>query len=80
MWIGLKGTDDITVPVKGGEYIKEALIGRAVMDADIIISLSHFKGHENVGFGGRGGHCYVAASFMKVQFISGILCGCPGPA
>lgn len=49
---GLKGTDDIPVPVKGGEYIKEALIGRAIMDADIIISLSHFKGHENVGFGG----------------------------
>ncbi len=49
---GLKGTDDIAVPVKGGEYIKEAMIGRAVMDADIIISLSHFKGHENTGFGG----------------------------
>ena len=35
---GLKGTDDIDIPVKGGEYIKEAHIGRAVMDADIIIS------------------------------------------
>ena len=30
---GLKGTDDIAVPVEGGEYIKEAKIGRAVMDA-----------------------------------------------
>ena len=49
---GLKGTDDIAVPVKGGEYVKEAYIGRAVMDADIFISLSHFKGHENTGFGG----------------------------
>ncbi len=49
---GLKGTDDIDVPVVGGEYIKKAHIGRAVMDADIIISLSHFKGHENTGFGG----------------------------
>lgn len=49
---GLKGTDDIEVPVKGGEYIKNAKIGRAVMDADIFISLSHFKGHETTGFGG----------------------------
>ncbi|MFQ9701382.1 MAG: DUF362 domain-containing protein [Enterocloster clostridioformis] len=28
-----------------GEYVKEAKIGRAIMDADIIISLTHFKGH-----------------------------------
>lgn len=49
---GLKGTDDIEVPVEGGEYIKAAKIGRAVMDADVFISLSHFKGHEVTGFGG----------------------------
>ncbi|MCE5286809.1 MAG: DUF362 domain-containing protein [Pelosinus sp.] len=49
---GLKGTDEAYVPVPCGEYVKEAKIGRAVMDADIIISLSHFKGHELTGFGG----------------------------
>ena len=49
---GLKGTDDIEVPVQGGEYVKNAKIGRAVMDADVIISLTHFKGHEATGFGG----------------------------
>ncbi len=49
---GLKGTDDIDVPVVGGEYIKEAKIGHAVMDADVFISLTHFKGHEMAGFGG----------------------------
>ncbi len=49
---GLKGTDEVDVPVRGGEYIREAHIGRAVMDADIFISLSHFKGHESTGFGG----------------------------
>ena len=49
---GLKGTDDIAVPVAGGEYLKVARIGRAIMDADIIISLTHFKGHEMTGFGG----------------------------
>lgn len=49
---GLRGTDDIPVPVRNGEYCKEAYIGRAVMDADIFISLTHFKGHESTGFGG----------------------------
>ena len=49
---GLKGTDEVAVPVKNGEYVKEALIGKAVMDADIVISLNHFKGHEEAGFGG----------------------------
>jgi len=49
---GLKGTDDVEVPVEGGEYVKFAKIGRAVMDADIVISLNHFKGHEEAGFGG----------------------------
>lgn len=49
---GLKGTDDIEVPVVGGEYVKAAKIGRAVMDADVFISLTHFKGHEMTGFGG----------------------------
>ena len=49
---GLKGTDDVEVPVVGGEYVKKAKIGRAVMDADVFISLSHFKCHESTGFGG----------------------------
>lgn len=49
---GLKGTDDVEVPVVGGEYVKQAKIGRAVMDADVFISLTHFKGHEMTGFGG----------------------------
>ena len=49
---GLRGTDDVIVPVEGGVYCKEAYIGRAVMDADIVISLNHFKGHEATGFGG----------------------------
>ena len=49
---GLKGNDEVEVPVAGGEYVKNAKIGRAVMDADVFISLTHFKGHEEAGFGG----------------------------
>ena len=49
---GIKGNDEVEVPVEGGEYVKNAKIGRAVMDADVFISLNHFKGHETAGFGG----------------------------
>ena len=49
---GLKGTDDVEVPVVGGEFVQKAKIGRAIMDADVVISLTHFKGHETTGFGG----------------------------
>ena len=49
---GLRGTDEVEVPVVNGEYCKTAFIGHAVMDADVFISLTHFKGHESTGFGG----------------------------
>jgi len=48
---GLKGTDynlvEINLP-----HCKTAKIGNAMAEADIIISLTHFKGHEMAGFGG----------------------------
>lgn len=49
---GLRGTDEVVWPVRNGVYCKEAYIGRAIADADVFISLSHFKGHEMTGFGG----------------------------
>ena len=51
---GLKGLDETLVPLEGPniKHIRTAKIGQAIMDADIFISLTHFKGHENVGFGG----------------------------
>lgn len=49
---GLKGLDETDVPINGGVHLKTAKIGKAIMDADIFISLTHFKGHEMTGFGG----------------------------
>ena len=49
---GLKGTDEMEVPLEGCDHFQSAFIGRAIMDADIFISLTHFKGHEATGFGG----------------------------
>ena len=48
---GLMGTDDVAVPIDG-VYCKEAFLGRAAMDADALISLTHFKCHECTGIGG----------------------------
>ena len=48
---GLKGTDDVEIPV-AGDHISTAKIGRAIYDADVIITLNHFKCHELTGFGG----------------------------
>jgi len=48
---GLKAIDYREISI-GGEYCKTAKIGAAIADADIVISMNHFKGHEQTGFGG----------------------------
>ncbi|GAB6012575.1 DUF362 domain-containing protein [Viscerimonas tarda] len=48
---GLKGTDYREIAIDG-EYCKAPKIGTAIADADIIVSMNHFKGHEQAGFGG----------------------------
>lgn len=49
---GLKGNDFVDVDVPNAEYCKQAKIGKAVDEADVIISMNHFKGHPMTGFGG----------------------------
>lgn len=48
---GLKGVDYVEIPLNG-EYCKAPKIGAAIAQADIIITMSHIKGHELAGFGG----------------------------
>jgi len=49
---GLNGTDTVDMPVERGEYCHTAKIGSAIAKADVIVSVTHFKGHEMTGFGG----------------------------
>lgn len=49
--LGVKGTDYREIEIDG-QYCKAPKIGAAIADADIIISMNHFKGHEQAGFGG----------------------------
>ncbi|NLI21990.1 MAG: DUF362 domain-containing protein [Clostridiales bacterium] len=48
---GLLGTDFVSVPIEG-EYCDHALLGRAAVDAEAVVSLTHFKCHEATGIGG----------------------------
>jgi uncharacterized Fe-S center protein len=48
---GLKAIEYREISI-AGEYCTTAKIGSAIADADIIVSMSHFKGHEQTGFGG----------------------------
>jgi hypothetical protein len=49
---GLKGNDYVDMPVVGGSHCASARIGSAVAEADAVVSVNHFKGHELTGFGG----------------------------
>ncbi|MCL6611021.1 MAG: DUF362 domain-containing protein [Peptococcaceae bacterium] len=48
---GINGKDYISVPVNL-KHCKEVKIGSAVVLADALIAVTHFKGHEAAGFGG----------------------------
>lgn len=48
---GLKGTEYREIPLDG-RYCAAPKIGSAIADSDIVISMNHFKGHEQSGFGG----------------------------
>lgn len=83
---GLKGTDEALIPVEGGVYVKEAKIGRAVADADAVISITHFKAHEGSGMGGaiknlgmgcgsRAGKCEMHSS-GKTKVNESLCVGC----
>jgi uncharacterized Fe-S center protein len=48
---GLKAIDFQEIPINL-KYSKTAKIGSAIAEADIIVSINHFKGHEQAGFGG----------------------------
>jgi uncharacterized protein len=83
---GLKGTDyrEIEIDMK---HCKSAKIGTAIADADIVISMNHFKGHEMTGFGGalknlgmgsgsRGGKLEMhSASKPKIDLENCVSCG-----
>ena len=49
---GLDGRDAVDVPIEGSRHFETVRIGAAVVHADALVVLTHFKGHELTGFGG----------------------------
>lgn len=49
---GLRGTDDVEIPLPGGGVPGSARIARAIAESDAMVVVSHFKGHLLTGFGG----------------------------
>jgi uncharacterized Fe-S center protein len=49
---GFMGTDDLLVDLPEGYLLKEAYVAQAIAAADVLITLSHFKGHASGVFGG----------------------------
>ncbi|MGE5190399.1 MAG: DUF362 domain-containing protein [Gemmatimonadota bacterium] len=48
---GLRGESAVKVPVRG-RYLDEVSIGAEIVNADALVAVTHFKGHELSGFGG----------------------------
>ena len=42
----------MTIPVEGGDHLKENWVGQNLANYDYVLVLSHFKGHPMGGFGG----------------------------
>jgi len=65
---GWSGTDDVHIDLPEGYILKEAFVAKAIAHADVLIALTHFKGHplgvvggslKNLGIGAqsqRGKH------------------------
>ena len=49
---GLRGTDERIIPVAGAKHCKEARLASAIAEADVLISMTHTKGHQVAGYGG----------------------------
>jgi uncharacterized Fe-S center protein len=83
---GLRGTEYREVEV-AGRHTHSAKIAAAVADADVLLTLSHFKGHELTGIGGaiknlgmgcaaRGGKLFMHSSSKPViQQDKCVACG-----
>lgn len=49
---GLRGSNSFEVAIEGNSHIKTAHVASDIQQADGLVVLSHFKGHELSGFGG----------------------------
>lgn len=70
---GLRGSDHTEIPL-GLKYCKTAKISKVITDSDVLITMTHFKGHEVTGFGGTlkniGMGCASVAGKLELHSTS----------
>ena len=65
---GFNGTDDYHVPLPEGYILKEAYIANAIAAADVLIALTHFKGHPLGVIGGSIKNLGIGAQSKRGKF------------
>ena len=65
---GFMGTDDYRVDLPEGFILKEAYIAEAIAAADVLIVLSHFKGHGTGVIGGAIKNLGIGAQSRRGKF------------
>jgi uncharacterized Fe-S center protein len=65
---GYLGTDDYRVDIPEGYILKEAYIAQAIASADVLITLTHFKGHGAGVFGGAMKNLGIGAQSKRGKF------------
>ncbi|MCP4689414.1 MAG: DUF362 domain-containing protein [Desulfobacterales bacterium] len=61
---GLRGKSETAVKV-GGKHFDSVYIGSEIVEADALVSVAHFKGHELSGFGGTLKNLGMGAASRK---------------
>jgi hypothetical protein len=65
---GYIGNDDYRVELPEGYILKEAFIAKAIAAADVLITLTHFKGHGSGVFGGAIKNLGIGAQSKRGKF------------
>ncbi len=65
---GFMGTDDYRVDLPEGYILKEAYIAKAIAAADVLITLTHFKGHGTGVIGGAIKNLGIGAQSKRGKF------------
>jgi uncharacterized Fe-S center protein len=65
---GFLGTDDYRINLPEGYILKEAFIAKAIAAADVLITLSHFKGHRFGVVGGAIKNLGIGAQSKRGKF------------
>ncbi len=65
---GWMGTDDVHIDLPEGYILKEAFIAKAVAHADVLITLTHFKGHPMGVIGGALKNLGIGAQSKRGKY------------